>query len=125
MLGPGSGMNVESLLEKLGMRLGSPSAADAGAVLVSVLVALSPLVPWPSLNRLGNALPAEWISALRSERFVDEGGRGLFESRLRRVAVRTEDATTVLQELSSHLDARARHALLVGLPDDLRAVLAA
>jgi uncharacterized protein (DUF2267 family) len=118
-------MNVESLLERLRARLGSPSASDAGAVLVSVLAALSPLVPWPSLNRLGRELPAEWMSALRSERFADDGGRRLFEARLRAVAVKDEDAAAVLRELSSHLDVRARHALLVALPDDLRAVLAA
>ncbi|MCA9612366.1 MAG: hypothetical protein R3B99_16765 [Polyangiales bacterium] len=118
------GMDVEQFLARLQHRLGS-TESDVHLVLESVLVALSPLMPWPSVNRLASALPAEWIRALRTDRFDDRGDRALFEARLSAVSVCSDDATEVLRELSSHLDARPRHALLVGLPSDLRATLAA
>lgn len=118
-------MNVDHFLEQLRERAGCRDATDAELLLESVLVALSPLIPWPSINRLVGSLPAEWVRALRTERFDDRADRQVFESRLRAVSVSSEAATTVLRELSGHLDHRGRHALRVGLPDDLRGIVAA
>jgi uncharacterized protein (DUF2267 family) len=118
-------MNVDLFLQQLRERAGCRDELDAELLLESVLVALSPLVPWPAINRLAGSLPAEWVRALRTERFDDRADRSVFESRLRAVSVSAEQASAVLRELSGHLDVRGRHALRVGLPDDLRGIVAA
>lgn len=119
-------MNVGMCIERVRESASCRNGEDAELLVRAVLGALAPLVPWPAAARLARELPAEWIDALRSARFDDAAGRAVFEARLAGVGVRLDRGMSVLRALARHLDGRARHALAVGLPEELRApVLAA
>ncbi|HJK92447.1 MAG TPA: DUF2267 domain-containing protein [Polyangiaceae bacterium LLY-WYZ-15_(1-7)] len=118
-------MDTSDVLRHLRDHLGVASVDDADEAVRQVLSAVSPLIPWPAANRLQSRLPPAWFEALRAEKFDDAAGLPRLLAALEGLdeAQAVERVSTVLSWLAASLDDGGAHALVSGLPADVRGLV--